>query len=213
MPEATGTGQAPGGLCHTRGSLVAVAQLAERRDVAPEVAGSSPVGHPHVPGDASTLLAGPGASLKEQAPLAQRQSNGLLIRRFWVQIPGGAPGQTGLRAGVAGYSDRRPVDDKSGMGQIQPSDTTTPNSSRGSKRIRFDLTVVRHTLVHPARPGGEQRPAVGYPAWLLGQQPCPPFCRPDSSTTSIRRHRERRQLSSQPSGLPSMAGGVQAADP
>ena len=25
------------------------------------------------------------------APLAQRQSNGLLIRRFWVQIPGGAP--------------------------------------------------------------------------------------------------------------------------
>ena len=25
------------------------------------------------------------------APLAQRQSNGLLIRRFWVRIPGGAP--------------------------------------------------------------------------------------------------------------------------
>ena len=64
--EATGTGQGPGGLCHTRGSLVAVAQLAERRDVAPEVAGSSPVGHPHVPGDASTLLAGPGASLKNR---------------------------------------------------------------------------------------------------------------------------------------------------
>ena len=38
------------GLCHTRGSLVAVAQLAERRDVAPEVAGSSPVGHPLAPG-------------------------------------------------------------------------------------------------------------------------------------------------------------------
>jgi hypothetical protein len=38
------------GLCHTRGSLVAVAQLAERRDVAPEVAGSSPVGHPHASG-------------------------------------------------------------------------------------------------------------------------------------------------------------------
>jgi hypothetical protein len=36
------------GLCHTRGSLVAVAQLEERRDVAPEVAGSSPVGHPPV---------------------------------------------------------------------------------------------------------------------------------------------------------------------
>ena len=27
------------------------------------------------------------------APLAQRQSNGLLIRRFRVQIPGGAPVQ------------------------------------------------------------------------------------------------------------------------
>ena len=39
------------GLCHTRGSLVAVAQLAERRDVAPEVAGSSPVGHPLAPGE------------------------------------------------------------------------------------------------------------------------------------------------------------------
>ena len=34
------------GVCHTRGSLVAVAQSEERRDVAPEVAGSSPVGHP-----------------------------------------------------------------------------------------------------------------------------------------------------------------------
>ena len=30
--------------------LVVVAQLAERRDVAPEVAGSSPVGHPLTPG-------------------------------------------------------------------------------------------------------------------------------------------------------------------
>ena len=29
--------------------------------------------------------------LQFHAPLAQRQSNGLLIRRFWVRIPGGAP--------------------------------------------------------------------------------------------------------------------------
>ena len=43
------------GLCHTRGSLVAVAQLVERRDVAPEVAGSSPVGHPLASGEASEL--------------------------------------------------------------------------------------------------------------------------------------------------------------
>ena len=48
---ATATVPSASGLCHTRDSLVAVAQLAERRDVAPEVAGSSPVGHPHAPGE------------------------------------------------------------------------------------------------------------------------------------------------------------------
>jgi hypothetical protein len=37
------------------------------------------------------MPASPGGSLQHQAPLAQRQSNGLLIRRFRVQIPGGAP--------------------------------------------------------------------------------------------------------------------------
>jgi hypothetical protein len=52
------------GLCHTRASLVAVAQLAERRDVAPEVAGSSPVGHPHAPRDASMAPATLGAKLQ-----------------------------------------------------------------------------------------------------------------------------------------------------
>ena len=31
-----------------------------------------------------------------QAPLAQWQSNGLLIRRFWVRIPGGAPVESTL---------------------------------------------------------------------------------------------------------------------
>src|SRR5206468_9375839 len=31
------------------------------------------------------------APLPSHAPLAQWQSNGLLIRRFWVRIPGGAP--------------------------------------------------------------------------------------------------------------------------
>src|SRR5882757_9848181 len=37
---------------------------------------------------------GPGFGLGD-APLAQRQSNGLLIRRFWVRNPGGAPRSTG----------------------------------------------------------------------------------------------------------------------
>ncbi len=36
---------------------------------------------------------GPGSGLGD-APLAQRQSNGLLIRRFWVRNPGGAPRST-----------------------------------------------------------------------------------------------------------------------
>jgi hypothetical protein len=55
------------GLCHTRGSLVAVAQLAERRDVAPEVAGSSPVGHPLTLGKVRVLRADPRLSCSEGA--------------------------------------------------------------------------------------------------------------------------------------------------
>ena len=84
----------PWSVCDTlEAPLVVVAQLAERRDVAPEVAGSSPVGHPLAPGGASTVFASPGVVFEVHAPLAQRQSNGLLIRRFRVQIPGGAPDQ------------------------------------------------------------------------------------------------------------------------
>ncbi len=36
------------------------------------------------------------------APLAQRQSNGLLIRRFWVRNPGGAPKKTQVRGHLSG---------------------------------------------------------------------------------------------------------------
>ena len=61
--------------------MVAVAQLAERQVVVLDVAGSNPVGHPNY----SSLVA-----KKQHAPLAQWQSNGLLIHRFWVRIPGGA---------------------------------------------------------------------------------------------------------------------------
>jgi hypothetical protein len=43
---------------------VVVAQLAERRDVAPEVAGSSPVGHPLAPGGANPVFAPPGVAFK-----------------------------------------------------------------------------------------------------------------------------------------------------
>ena len=46
LRSGRGTARTSVRLCHTRGSLVAVAQLGERRDVAPEVAGSKPVGHP-----------------------------------------------------------------------------------------------------------------------------------------------------------------------
>lgn len=46
---------------------MAVAQLAERRDVAPEVAGSSPVGHPLASGDADTGVSGPGIGCSTRA--------------------------------------------------------------------------------------------------------------------------------------------------
>jgi hypothetical protein len=61
--EVQPTARTSVGLCHTRGSLVAVAQLAERRDVAPEVAGSSPVGHPHASWDGMTPSLEPGTKL------------------------------------------------------------------------------------------------------------------------------------------------------
>ena len=44
--QTTATIQMHFGMCQTGASLVAVAQLVERRVVVPEVAGSSPVGHP-----------------------------------------------------------------------------------------------------------------------------------------------------------------------
>jgi hypothetical protein len=67
--------------------LVAVAQLAERRDVAPEVAGSSPVGHPLAPGEpcvpavprAVRWYAGASSSTAEQ-------------RTLNPQVPGSNPG-------------------------------------------------------------------------------------------------------------------------
>jgi hypothetical protein len=55
----------------------------------PQVAGG---GRPFVPYTAAAPL------WRSDAPLAQRQSNGLLIRRFWVRNPGGAPGTSGTRA-------------------------------------------------------------------------------------------------------------------
>ncbi len=73
------------------------------------VAGSSPVGHPnqscvsflgatHDSGSIEAMVRASGISHplshtlgRPNAPLAQRQSNGLLIRRFWVRNPGGAP--------------------------------------------------------------------------------------------------------------------------
>ena len=72
-----------------------------------EVGGSSPLGHPIQsikawPAFQYELLVNSlncvkvllSCDLKFLAPLAQWQSNGLLIRRFWVRIPGGAPGQS-----------------------------------------------------------------------------------------------------------------------
>ena len=79
----------------------------ERQVVALKAGGSSPLAHPN---ERPGRRVRPGLSSFERsqsfvilssfrsrvpyssrvAPLAQRQSNGLLIRRFWVRIPGGA---------------------------------------------------------------------------------------------------------------------------
>jgi hypothetical protein len=65
--------------------------------VALEVGGSSPLGHPQHHRHPQTVAHRDGRLPWVQAPLAQRQSNGLLIRRFWVRIPGGAPRKTWWR--------------------------------------------------------------------------------------------------------------------
>jgi hypothetical protein len=79
--------------------MVVVAQLVELQFVVLEVAGSSPVDHPGPSGLLADGVAtagvgdAAGPSLhcgSAIAPLAQWQSNGLLIRRFWVRVPGGA---------------------------------------------------------------------------------------------------------------------------
>jgi hypothetical protein len=69
--------------------MVVVAQLVEHQVVILRVAGSSPVGHPRnkrAPRQATNV-----AARTTHASLAQRQSNGLLIRRFSVRIRGEAP--------------------------------------------------------------------------------------------------------------------------
>jgi hypothetical protein len=60
----------------------------------PEGRGFDPRRSPQAGALAGKRLANQGGSrlgFVVHAPLAQRQSNGLLIRRFWVRIPGGAP--------------------------------------------------------------------------------------------------------------------------
>ena len=60
----------------------------ERQVVALKAGGSSPLAHPNAVGWVRRSMR---RTLRPRiAPLAQRQSNGLLIRRFWVRNPGGA---------------------------------------------------------------------------------------------------------------------------
>jgi hypothetical protein len=83
--------------------MVAVAQLVEPQVVILVVGGSSPLGYPK---SQSSGGGNPVASrLSREAPLAQWQSNGLLIRRFWVRLPGGAQQKAWSRA----ISGQRPI--------------------------------------------------------------------------------------------------------
>ena len=88
--------------------MVAVAQLVELQFVVLAVAGSSPVGHPGPSGH--NVVGRSWCSLHcrlATAPLAQWQSNGLLIRRFWVRLPGGAPQNTSFGCSTAPTSTTR----------------------------------------------------------------------------------------------------------
>ncbi len=92
--------------------MVAVAQSVERQVVVLDVAGSNPVGHPSR--EWLPVLLGSGAPHGEIAPLAQRQSNGLLIRRFWVRIPGGAPHHRSSDAAGSSQARPRPIGTSTG---------------------------------------------------------------------------------------------------
>src|SRR5882757_8618949 len=52
------------------------------------------------------------------APLAQRQSNGLLIRRFWVRNPGGAPHLPGETCPIGAVWSQIGHGDDLGAGQL-----------------------------------------------------------------------------------------------
>ena len=80
----------------------------------PQVAGG---GRPFVPYTAAA------PSRRSDAPLAQRQSNGLLIRRFWVRNPGGAPTNVrygGIRKGALFCSSAEGVGTQRTLGAARP---------------------------------------------------------------------------------------------
>ena len=85
----------------------------ERQVVALKAGGSSPLAHPNAVGWVRRSVR---RTLRPRiAPLAQRQSNGLLIRRFWVRNPGGAPQKSwsAIISAVTrhGPDDAKPIND------------------------------------------------------------------------------------------------------
>ena len=100
-----------GGVARVPARMVAVAQLVRAPVCGTGGRGFETPRSPH----ASAEPGGPSlAALRVRllfhlaAPLAQRQSNGLLIRRFWVRIPGGAPrSRRSVAVNTSTFVDRR----------------------------------------------------------------------------------------------------------
>ena len=149
-------GGVPSALWQTEWPVVAVAQLVRAPGCGPGGRGFKSPRSPH----RTPRGIGPGRVAACSAPLAQRQSNGLLIRRFRVRIPGGAPrcrGIPALRAGPTrgpGCRGSRVGGGSGGFGLARGGDRVGgPGRAAGVARVHSDGRL----LGQPPGDGGAGR--------------------------------------------------------